>query len=281
MEGIIVGVDESDHARAALRWAVDHGAHTHEPVTAVMAWGYIDQHHLEPGTAFDPHYTGTDAARVLDALVARAVDDDDEQVRRLAVCDLPARTLLDTSKDAALLVVGARGLGGFRGLAIGSISRQVLHDAVCPVTVVRDDADRAGRPVVVGVDGSGPSQRALAWALDLARTRRVPLVAVHAWRLPYATQTWYAAYPDPAELAATAERFLDDQLARVDTTGLVAPVERRVVDDRPSSALLEAAATASVVVVGSRGHGQIASALLGSVSDQVVHHATCPVVVVP
>ena len=280
MEGIIVGVDESDSARAALRWAVDDATHTDQPVTAVMAWGYIDQHHLEPSAPFDPHYSSAIAAKVLDDLVDRAVGDDAD-VARLVVCDLPARALLETAAGATLLVVGARGMGGFRGLLLGSVSRQVLHGAHCPIAVIRDAASRAGEPVIVGVDGSEPSQRALQWAVDHAAAHRLRLVAMHAWRLPFTMTGPLLSYPDPAELAVGAERFLHEQLAKVDTTGLVAPVEHRAVDGRAASALIEASALASVVVVGSRGHGQLTNTILGSVSDQVSHHATSPVVVVP
>ena len=280
MEGIIVGVDESDFARAALRWAVDHATPTAQPVTAVMAWGYIDQHHLEPGAPFDPEYTSTIAAKVLDDLVARAVGDD-QAVWRLAVCDLPAKALLDAAKDASLLVVGARGMGGFRGLTLGSVSRQVLHGAGCPVAVVRDAADRAGSPVVVGIDGSGPSGRALEWAVDHATRRGLRVIAVHAWHLPYTATGLYLPYPEPDELAAGADRFLHTQLAHVDTSRLIAPVECRAVAARASTALIDASPLASVVVVGSRGHGQLTNTILGSVSDQVSHHAACPVIVVP
>jgi len=280
MEGIIVGVDESDTAQAALRWAVDHATKTHQPVTAVMAWGYIDQHHLEPNAPFDPHYSSGIAANVLDELVARAVGDDAD-VARLTVCDLPARALLESAAGASLLVVGARGMGGFRGLLLGSVSRQVLHGAACPVAVIRDAASRGGGPVVVGVDGSASSQRALEWAVHHAAAHGLRLVAMHAWRLPYTMTGPLLSYPDPDELADGAEQLLREQLAHVDTSGLVAPVERRAVDGRAAAALIEASALASVVVVGSRGRGQIANTVLGSVSDQVSHHATSPVVVVP
>ena len=278
MKGIIVGLDESPQARAALRWAVDEARHSGQPVTAVLAWGHVDQHHLEHGVPFDPAYNATSASRVLDEIVDDAIGRDDD-IGRLAVCDLPARALIDAAKDAALLVVGARGMGGFRSLLLGSISRQILHDATCPVAVIRDDADRAGREVVVGVDGSGPSQRALEWAIEYARGRRLPLAAVHAWHLPYTTHSWYSPYPDPDKLAGQADAFLQAQVRRVDTSGV--QVECRSIAERPAGALLTAATLASVVVVGSRGHGQLASALLGSVADQVIHHTTCPVVVVP
>jgi nucleotide-binding universal stress UspA family protein len=114
MEGILVGVDESPHAQAALRWPVDHALHTDQRVTAVMAWAYIDQHHLEPNAPFDPRYSSTMAAKVLDDLDVRAVGSE-AAVERRAVCDLPAAARLTASADASMLVVGARGMGGFRG----------------------------------------------------------------------------------------------------------------------------------------------------------------------
>jgi nucleotide-binding universal stress UspA family protein len=280
VEGVIVGVDESPCAEAALRWAVDHAAHAHQPLTAVMAWGYLDQHHVEASAPFDPQYTSAIAAKVLDELVARA-GGIDGAVAREVVCDLPAEALLRAGRDASLLVVGARGMGGFRGLVLGSVSRQVLHRSNRPVAVVRDAALRSGLPVVVGVDGSGPSRRALQWALDHARRRQLPLIAVHAWHLPSTATDFYAPWPDPAELAERADRLVRGELGGVDTTGLIAPVELRVVPDRPAAALVEDSRLASLVVVGSRGHGQLANTLLGSVSDHVAHHAGCPVVVVP
>lgn len=280
MEGIIVGVDESGVAQAALRWAVDHATQTDQPVTAVMAWGYIDQHHLEPNAAFDPQYSSAVAAKVLDEIVARAVGDDAD-VARLTVCDLPARSLLEAADGASVLVVGARGVGGFRGLLLGSVSRQVIHGATCPVAVIRDAAAGAGEPVVVGVDGSASSRRALEWAVDHATAHRLRVIALHAWHLPSTATGFYLPHPDPDELAVGAERFLHEQLAQIDTSGLVVPVECRAVAARATSALIQASALASLVVVGSRGHGQLTNTILGSVSDQVSHHTNSPVVVVP
>ncbi len=277
MEGIIVGVDESPYASAALRWAVEQAALTDEPVTAVMAWGYLDQHHPEPGQPFDSAYSEAVAAKVLDELVARAVGERDD-LRRHVVCDLPGRALLDGAEGASLLVVGARGMGGFRGLLLGSVSRQVLHGATCPVAVVRDGAARPDGAIVVGVDGSAPSRRALQWAASHARRSRRRLVVVHAWYLP-ASATFFGPWPDAGLLESDAERLLADELAAVDTAGLA--VERRTLADRPAGALVEASSLAALVVVGSRGHGQLAATVLGSVSDQVSHHATSPVVVVP
>jgi nucleotide-binding universal stress UspA family protein len=280
MDGIVVGIDESDYAQAALRWAFDHGASTSQPVTAVMAWGYLDQHHLQRGAPFDPNYSAADAAHVLDDLVARALGAD-SGVSRHAVCDLPARALLEASEGASLLVVGSRGAGGFRGLLLGSVSRRLLHDARCPIAVVRDAASRAGAPVIVGIDGSAPSQRALQWATEFAAARQRHLIVLHARRLFHDVITHHPEAASRNELTLRAERLMHDQVARVDTTALIAPPECRALDERPSAALVEASSLASLVVVGARGHGALSTTILGSVSDQLTEHAASPVVVVP
>ncbi len=280
MEGIIVGVDESPYAEAALRWAVEHAAHSHQPVTAVMVWGYVNQRHVDPNAPLDPHYDAEVAAKVLEELVQRAVGLD-RGVTPQAVCDLPADGLLRASEDAALLVIGARTMGAARAMSLNSTSRQVLRRATCPVAVIRDDADRVGRPIVIGIDGSAPSQRALQWALDLARIRGFPVVALHAWHLPYTSGSLVAPYPSEDKLAAEADEFLRHQIEREDTSGLAAPVECRSLPARPADALLEAATLASMVVVGSRGRSGLTAAVLGSVSDRVSHYAACPVIVVP
>jgi nucleotide-binding universal stress UspA family protein len=182
--------------------------------------------------------------------------------------------------DASLIVVGARGMSGFRGLMLGSVSRYVLHAATGPVAVIRTQGANPVGPVVVGVDGSEPSRKALEWALSYARGRKLPIIAVHAWMPEYNPIEMWTAH-DPRNYAPTAAKFLDDQLAEIDESGLVAPIVRRVREDRPSAALLEAGCVASIVVVGSRRRPNVANALLGSVSDQVSRYATCPVVVVP
>jgi len=133
--------------------------------------------------------------------------------------------------------------------------------------------------IVVGVDGSDHSRRALAWAIGEARARQAALVAVHAWHLPAAAASYAGPLVDPKLLEEEAAKALADALASADAHGV--EVEQRVVRGGPAAALLDAAADADLLVVGSRGHGGFAGLLLGSVSQQVCHHAACPVVVVP
>jgi nucleotide-binding universal stress UspA family protein len=283
MKGIVVGVDESPYSQAALRWAVRYGGDRDLPVTAVMAWDYVLQHHVEADAPFDAAYGSETAAKVLAEVVRGAVDagEGHNGVAEVVIRDRAGPALLHAAgDDASLIVVGARGMSGFKGLLLGSVSRYVLHAATVPVAVIRRDPPRVDAPVVVGIDGSESSRRALEWAVGYARAQELPLIALHAWIPPYNPMGLWAA-PELHKQAQAAERFLDGQLARVDESGLVGRIERRVKEKRPSAALLEASDLASMIVVGSRGRRPVSNTLLGSVSDQVSHYATCPVVVVP
>ncbi len=139
--------------------------------------------------------------------------------------------------------------------------------------------------IVVGVDGSDGSLQALRWAVDEARLRGARLVAVHAWLAPYAPVM--PGIDEPAMLPVdrqligqAADEALEAALREVGAADKGLEIERAVVDESPARALLDQAEGADLLVVGSRGHGRIAGALLGSISQQVAQHAPCPVVIV-
>ena len=134
--GVVVGVDGSEHGARALQWAADEAGRRNANLTAVMAWGLLDQQQLDPHEPFDPNYDARAARSVLDEVIAKQLGDD-VNVDRNAVNDLPARALLDASAAAELLVVGARGQGGFADLLLGSVSHRCLAHASCPTVVVR------------------------------------------------------------------------------------------------------------------------------------------------
>jgi nucleotide-binding universal stress UspA family protein len=282
VDGIVVGVDESAGAAGALRWAAREGRIRSLPVTAVMTWGYLDQHHAVPGTPFDSSYSEADALGALNTIVDAVLDGPEAaNVARQVVLGLAAPALLETGRGADLLVVGARGLGGFKELLLGSVSQHVLHHAEVPVAVVRGELRTPGGPsgrIVVGVDGSATARRALAWALDEARLRTAPIEVVHAWQMP-PTATPYAVSGTLLEEAA--HDVLAACLADADQRDLVEPVVATVRGGGAAWAILDAAADADLVVIGSRGRGGFVGRLLGSVSNQVTHHAPCPVVVIP
>ena len=137
--------------------------------------------------------------------------------------------------------------------------------------------------VVVGIDGSEGSIKALRWALDEARRRATALRVVHAWGMPYGpAMAGYVPVPEPPLYDAAregAQEVLDHALAAIDPDGV--EVEPLLVEGNPVAALLEAAGEDGLIVVGSRGRGGFAGLLLGSVGQQLVHHAHRPVVIVP
>lgn len=277
MERFIVGVDGSSGSEQALRWARSEARIRDATVTAVLVWDLLDQYHADGGRRFDPHYGEHAARKALDAVITRALGDDADDVVRHVACDLPVRGLLDAAEEADLLVVGARGLGGFRGLVMGSVSQRCLEHARCPVAVVRGTEEAHGR-VVVGVDGSDGAVAALHWAVEEARLRAARLTVVHGWEIPYAGEMTYLG--DVQEACERAAIELVDHM--VEAAGLEAEqVERRVVHEAPVRAITDAAVDADLVVVGSRGRGGFTGLLLGSVSHQISHHSTRPVVVVP
>ena len=136
--------------------------------------------------------------------------------------------------------------------------------------------------IVVGVDGSPGSDAALAWAIDEARVRDAGLRAIYAWSYPLTAGPEGFIFLEPADLERDAKASLEAIVERVGGAGGAgAAIERLVLEGSASNALIEQSKGADLVVVGARGHGGFLGLLLGSVSNQVVHHATCPVVVVP
>jgi nucleotide-binding universal stress UspA family protein len=138
-------------------------------------------------------------------------------------------------------------------------------------------SNQRGHRFVVGVDGSQPSKSALAWAVRQAKLTGATVEPVIAWEFP-ATY----GYPVPAPPAVSYEEIagevLDLAIAGAGPDGQV-PVEPKVVEGNPAWVLLKAAEGAGLLVVGNRGHGGFVGALLGSVGQHCVQHATCPVVV--
>jgi nucleotide-binding universal stress UspA family protein len=310
MKNIVVGVDGSEHSSLALRWAYREAELHGAAVRAVLVWDLFNQRHPDGSRRFDPDYDDAHADEALRTEVEAALGPDAAAVRRQTVVDVPAQGLLEAGAGADLLVVGARGLGGFRGLLLGSVSQQVLHHATVPLAIVRElgdedgneatddeaaaDADTgagsgagsdAGELIVVGVDGSDPSNAALRWALTEGKVRDATVEVVHAWQVP---ATFHPVLSggfryDTDAARADASRLVDDIVDQaIAATGAVdVTVERTVVGGGAASSLLDAAEGADLVVIGRRGIGGFTRLLLGSVSENVARHVPCPVVVTP
>jgi nucleotide-binding universal stress UspA family protein len=282
MAEIVVGVDGSPNSHAALGWAQREAALRHAHLVALFAWGFVPPGHAGDGHTFDTGYGEEEAGKLLAAAVESTLGGDAD-VEQRTVCNLPGRALLATSASADLLVVGARGIGGFRGLLLGSVSGHCLHHTTVPLAIVRpgrnDEGDGDDGRVVVGADAAPSGQRALDWAVAEAARRDAVLDVVRAWDLAYPALAPVAGYPlEGTAVEESARHLLDKMLA---DRGLIGKATTRTVRGAASAALLDASAGADLIVLGTRGHSGFAGLLLGSVTHHVAHHASCSVVVVP
>ena len=283
--GIIVGVDGSPASDVATEWAARDAGLRNVPLTVV---------HVLPATEIGPwvdiptsadywverdRYAGRildDAMRVVNEVTSGAPD---FPIEHRVVTGAKVPTLVDMSKDAEMVVVGCRGLGGVEGLLVGSVSSGLVHHAHCPVAVIHDEEPvtdySVGAPVVVGIDGSPASERATAIAFDEASRRAVELVAVHTWM----NSADFGVDVVHEGVAAQAEEELAQRLAGWCERYPDVVVRRVVGQDNPAHRLLAASEGAQLLVVGSHGRGGFAGLLLGSVSSTVVHAARIPVIV--
>lgn len=137
---VVVGVDGSRASRCALRRAAEEAIAHDAALEIVTAWSVLDQ---RTGAPFDPHQGEASARAELEQIVNEELADERPPIVVRVENDLPARALLAAGDGAWLVVVGSRGLGGFKGLLLGSVSTQVVHHSPCPVLIVRgaDDAE--------------------------------------------------------------------------------------------------------------------------------------------
>ncbi|MFB6397901.1 universal stress protein [Polymorphospora lycopeni] len=278
---IVVGYDGSPGAGVALRWALDEAARTGAPVHPTYAFEpFGASAPLAPAPLLWPDDTARkEIASMLDeAVAAAAASHPTVTVRAGTVDGPPSVRLQELSRRAGLVVLGSRGHGGFGGLLVGSTTVSVTAHAHCPVVVVRGTAPRAGGHVVTGVDGSPCSVLALGYAFAQAAGRDVPLHVVRAWKPPAAEAPPVAF--DPEAVGALERAELRDLLVGWQDRWPEVRVTSEVVADAPGRTLIDATRHAQLVVVGSRGRGGFRGLLMGSVSQQLLHHSHCPVAVV-
>lgn len=278
---VVVGVDGSPSSLGALDYAAGWAGRHHTPLRIVYA-------HMPP-------YTGTPFSRFLvmerDEDVQRAIKvwlrelaarvrDEHTELTDVQAADSignAAKMLIDESEQAEVTVVGCRGLGGFNELMLGSTSAQLATHGRGPIVVVRPPvAVQPGPeqrlphmplgPVLACYDGSPASVAGLRFAADEAMLREVTMIV---------------AYVYDGDGAAARQLLTEGVAAWSDNHG-GRPVELRPIysQHHPQYALLEATRDAALTVVGSRGHGQLASVLLGSVSRYMIHQAYGPVAVI-
>lgn len=280
---IVAATDGSPAATAAVEWAADAAARRGQQLRIV---------HVVDRLPHDiPQYVVPDATDRLSRAGTQLLQEAERaalerrpgiEVSTEMVVGDPAAELRDQAAHAAQLVMGSRGLGGFTGMLLGSVSRQIAGRVEIPVVVVRARPTAApGRAeeIVVGFDGSAESKPALAYAFEEARLRGCRLRVVYAWQAPIHT---YAPVivEDVDGLRQAQEGYVRDELAAWRDRHPEVDTDMDVICAHPVTALVESAENADLIVVGSHGRGAVASAILGSVSHGVLHHATCPVAVV-
>jgi len=278
---VVVGADGSEPSLRAVRWAAQEAAMRAAGLTVccVAVAGTDEQPMLWDGQQL--------VLIPADDVLRRAIRVATDTTAEVAVAgDVlrgdPAYQLLVRAREAELLVVGARGLGAFVGLLVGSVSEHVAGRADCPVVVVRGEAS-PDLPVLVGVDGSAANQAAVGFAFAAAARRGVELVALSAaepeWVRPAVGSPGLPVVDvDGVEHAARAR--LDDALRQWTDRYPDLRVRRVAVPGGAARALIEASSRAGLAVVGSRGHGTLSGVFLGSVSRHLMRHADCPVAIV-
>ncbi|WP_420753096.1 universal stress protein [Rhodococcus sp. O3] len=284
---IVVGVDGSPSSLQAVSWAAMEAARRGAPLTlvttAIVTGGYVVPIGM-PDTFYEEEQL--EAERRLaeaESLVAQVAQGHTVEVEKAVSQDAPARELIERSKSARMVVVGANRRGLIERALLGSVSAAVVTHAHSPVAVVRGlphvDVNDISGPVVVGVDGSKHSEHAVAMAFEEAAMRGAELVAVHVW----SDVDLHAPFPSDFEWSQVQEReraTLAESLAGYSGEFPDVPVRTVVVMDEPVRSLRDQAEHAQLLVVGSRGRGGFTGLLLGSTSRALLHHVTCPMLVV-
>jgi nucleotide-binding universal stress UspA family protein len=197
-----------------------------------------------------------------------------------------AVAVADSGSGASMLVVGARGAGGFAAMMLGSVSRYVAAWAPCPVVVVREETTAVHREIAVGVRDPEDVTGTLAFAFEEAALRGADRVAVHTWYwLPVTSQASGPAGalrpPDPAQISAEASRHLAAALEQWHGKYPEVRVRQDIVRGHPARVLASYSARADLVVIGRHGHPSGPGPGIGSIQHAVLDHAHGPVAVVP
>lgn len=283
---IVVGVDGSEASLRAVDWAADEATLRGAPLRLVYAslWERYE------GTSIAEDLAKPDeqvmAEDVVDTAARRARRRQPElDVSAEVLAEEPEYALVRESRSASLLVTGTRGRSGLAEALLGSVSLIVAGHAQCPMVVVRGNHDNQARTgthgrVVVGVGEKPAGSAAVRFAFDEARRRGVQVEAVRAWRWPAVESTDHPLMSgEPARLhEQQAVEALDAALQDVPPD---VEARRRTVEGHARPVLVDASRDADLLVVGARRRSGHYGLQLGRVAHGVLHHSTCPVVIVP
>lgn len=287
---IVIGYSDTPDCERALEWAASEARRSNEPLRVVSTLGQPAFADIGAGVVIDRQIMQEGAREVAATGAAHARKLGAQQVEEHAAVGNPAELLVDAAQGARAIVLGTRGRGPVLSALLGSVSYTVAAHAPCPVIVVRENAPSVGpeHPIVVGVDDSEPSRRALALAAEVAGERGAKLHLVSVWSDPAATIA-SASYVDGAALLSAGEGIRDAvtadlaQIAQdLQDSHPDITIDTTVVEGDPALALAAVAdrVGASLLAIGTRGRGGFKGMMLGSVSHGVLHAAKCPVAII-
>jgi nucleotide-binding universal stress UspA family protein len=289
---IVVGVDDSDGSRAAIRWAAAAARAHRWPLTFVHAYADLMYPPVRGFVTADADLR-VEANEVVDRAEQhlRATGWAEQPTPRIVHPARPDHLLIELSDETRMVVVGRRGTGGFRDMLVGSTAYRVAEHCKVPVVIVPQGWDAelaAGKPVVIGLD-EDCGEEAIGFAFDVASRTSQRLEAIHVFAPPLylaaggfggywaATEGWTA---DRDEAIDERKRLVSEQLANWLEKYPDVQVKTIVVYGYPASVLIDKTSEAELLVVGGVDHGRLASALVGSVARNLMHHATCPLAIV-
>jgi nucleotide-binding universal stress UspA family protein len=274
-KSIVVGYDGSEEAELAIRWAAEQASLRGCPLQVVHCslWPLLTKNlGPVPGVA-DSGLEHAGQATLVEGVEHAKAAAEGVDVQSTLVYGWPAVYLPKLSAGQEMLVVGSRGIGGFMGLVVGSVSLEMAATAACPVAVIRSDVHREG-PVVVAIDTSG-SATALEDACTLARVGKADLIIVHVQHAP----AGFRMLRDPAAAHPSSQALLDAAVSKARELAPESNVEGQVLTDTSiPKAILKAAQNARITVVGTKGQGLI-KGTFGSTAHAVLHHAKGPVLI--
>ena len=270
---VLVGIDGSEQALSAVRAATREAAGRQVPLHIVHAFIWPSLHVKVgpvaglPGTGLRHH--GEDL--LIEAAAEAGRTAPQVPVSTALIDGAATPVLLERSDPSTLLVLGDRGLGGLSGLLIGSVAVHAAAHALGPVLVIRGAAPATG-PVVVGVDGSEESWRAVGFAFEECAQRETDLIPLHVWNgSPNQVD-------EPSEL--DEGRTIREALAGWQQKYPGVVVRPEWVHGHPRHELVERSKKAQLMVLGARGRDAFKGLLFGSVSQTLLYHSACPVAVV-
>ncbi|MET7772701.1 universal stress protein [Nocardia sp. NPDC005366] len=283
-QSIVVGIDGSRAAPAAARWAGAIAARQKAPLELVGVVSALD-HRLTAAALAQvdllPLLRDVAKDKVREAAAAVREDFPQSRVSERVLDGSPSRELIALGETAGLLVVGASANDRFSTVLLGSTALRVANKAGCPVAVWRGDHAHPlpdQRPILVGVDGSRDSEAAVGHAFELAALLGVGVVALHAWNDPDLLQ-WTQVADSWDVLAQQEEELLGERLSGWGEKYPDVTVTRVVQKSPTAQAFLEHSAGAQLVVTGSHGHNRVTGLMVGSTTQNLLHHAPCPILI--